>query len=431
MAQQTITLPDIGDFEDVPVAELLVSPGDRLAVDDPIIMIESDKASMEVPAPLAGEVKELLVSIGATISEGAPIIVIDTDVEAGEKSETSSDGTATDDATEAAGAKPAKPPPINETQQSAPDTPAQETRSPAATGMTHASPSVRVFARELGVDLAQVKASGPKGRILREDVSNLVKSVIARSDVAGGRPGGLTPWPKVDFEKYGDTERVSLTRIQKMSSANLARNWAVIPHVTNFDETDITDLEAFRKSVNADYKDDAIKVTMVAFLIKASAMALKAYPRFNASLDGEELVYKKYVHVGFAADTPNGLVVPVVRDCDKKGLVEIARDMALLADKARKYALAPSDMQGGCFSVSSLGGIGGTNFTPIINAPEVAILGATRATTKPVWDGAAFAPRLVQPLSLSWDHRVIDGVAAAVFLKKICELLADFRRAAL
>lgn len=438
MAQQTITLPDIGDFEDVPVAELLVSPGDRVAVDDPIIMIESDKASMEVPAPYAGKVKELLVSVGATISQGAPIAVIEMDTaeESNDAALTPNGSVAVTAATKPPAHEEVEPPRTGQapSQSSAP---VAATDSPRETiGMTHASPSVRAFARELGVDLGQVNASGPKGRISREDISRFVKSAMksgqdAQSPGGAGARAGLLPWPKVDFAKYGEIERTPLTHIQKASGANLARNWSVIPHVTNFDEADITDLEAFRKSVNAEYQEQDAKLTMLAFLIKASAMALKAYPRFNTSLDGEELVQKKYVHVGFAADTPNGLVVPIVRDCDKKGLVEIAQDVAKLADKARNGAVAPSDMQGGCFTVSSLGGIGGTGFTPIINAPEVAILGATRASIKPVWDGAAFAPRFIQALSLSWDHRVIDGVAAAQFLKAVCGLLADFRRAAL
>ncbi|MAW82672.1 MAG: dihydrolipoyllysine-residue acetyltransferase [Parvularcula sp.] len=431
MAQQTITLPDIGDFESVPVAELLVSPGDHIAIDDPLIMIESDKASMEVPAPLAGEVKEILVSVGETISKGAPILVIEADAEAGGRSEPSLNGTAKNEAPEVAVEKSA-PSFACENQQMGPQPAAQEI--PFATlEMTHASPSVRAFARELGVDLSEVTASGPKGRILREDVSRVVKSTMTKSTAAlGGHAGtGLLPWPKVDFEKYGEIERVSLTRIQKVSGANLARNWAVIPHVTNFDEADITDLEAFRKLANEERASEDVKITMVAFLIKASAIALKTFPRFNTSLDGDELVSKKYIHIGFAADTPNGLVVPVIRDCDKKGLVDITRDVSALAEKAREGSLSPSEMQGGCFSISSLGGIGGTNFTPIINAPEVAILGATRSAMKPVWDGKAFQPRLIQPLSLSWDHRVIDGVAAAHFLKKICDVLANVRRAAL
>ena len=431
MVKQTVALPDIGDFEDVPVAALLVSPGDRVAVDDPIIMIESDKASMEVPAPLAGEVKEILVRLGATISKGAPIMIIETDStdESNNSASTLYGAAETPTPTAQEAAEPIAPSAIG---NQAPNVEAP--RQPMISGAVHASPSVRAFARELGVDLLRVKASGPKGRILREDVSGLVKSVMSGGEpsLLGGQTGaGLPAWPKIDFEKYGEIERVSLTRIQKASGGNRTRNWAIIPHVTNFDEADITDLEAFRKSINAEYKDEGVKLTMVGFLIKAAAMALKAYPRFNASLDGEELIFKKYVHVGFAADTPNGLVAPVVRDCDRKGLIDIARDVVALAEKARTGALSPSDMQGGCFSVSSLGGVGGTNFTPIINAPEVGILGAARSAIKPVWDGDAFTPRLIQPLSLSWDHRVVDGVAAAHFLKKICEVLADFRRASL
>ena len=436
MAKQTITLPDIGDFEDVPVAELLVALGDRIAVDDPIIMIETDKASMEVPAPFAGEVKEILVSVGSVVSKDTPIMVIEAEggdapnerdpvlKEPVEKLSTASKSAVSPPA--------ASPPVVAQKNSASPHEPSAGNAPPPTLGSMYAGPSVRAYARELGVDLAQVKATGSKGRILKEDVSNLVKSTMSSGKGAGSGTGvGLLPWPKVDFEKYGDIERTPLTRIQKAAGANLARNWAVIPHVTNFDESDITDLEAFRKTINAECNDQDVKLTMVVFLIKASAIALKAYPRFNASLDGEELVYKKYFHVGFATDTPNGLVVPVVRDCDMKGLADIAREVKVLAEKARKGALGLNDMQGGSFSISSLGGVGGTNFTPIINAPEVAILGATRSAIKPVWDGGAFTPRLIQPLSLSWDHRVNDGVAATQFLKKICELLGDFRRAAL
>ncbi len=433
MADETITLPDIGDFEDVPVAELLVSPGDRIAVDDPLIMIESDKASMEVPAPLAGVVKELLVSIGATISKGAPIAVIEPEALNGAGDDALPSTSVTDAVATPEPKKSVAAAPADKAPNAVSLSPETKAPAPATAEAMHASPSVRAFARELGVDLHNVKATGPKGRILREDVAGLVKSVMSEGGAAtGALPGaGLPPWPSVDFAKYGEIERVPLTRIQKVAGANLARNAIVIPHVANFDEADITELEAFRKSTNDELKDEGVKLTMVAFLIKASAIALKTYPRFNASLDGDDLIFKKYVHIGFAADTPNGLVVPVVRDCDKKGLADIAREMATLARKAREGALSPGDMQGGCFSVSSLGGVGGTNFSPIINAPEVAILGAVRSQIKPVWDGAAFAPRLMQPLSLSWDHRVVDGVAAARFLKKICEVLTDFRRASL
>ena len=414
-----ITLPDIGDYRDVPVVEIHVKPGDAIAADDPLISIESDKATMEVPAPAAGTVHELKVSVGTRVSQGTLIMVLASAAE-----------------------KAATPAPAAQTPTPAPAPAEPKTSAPAAApipapqqpvgGHVHATPSVRALARELGVDLAAIRPTGPKGRILREDVAAHVKRTLASPATAGGAGIGadLPPWPSVDYEKYGPVTREPLSRIQKISGGNLARNWLTIPHVTNFDKADVTDIEAFRQSVNAEAAAGA-KLTMVAFLIKASALALKAFPRFNASLDGDELVLKDYVHVGFAADTPRGLMVPVIRDCDRKGLVEIAAEMRALADKARAGTLAAADMQGGSFSVSSLGGVGGAGFAPIINAPEVAILGAGRAATEAVWDGAAFRPRLVLPISLSWDHRVVDGVAAARFLGHIAATLADFRRAAL
>ena len=414
-----ITLPDIGDYRDVPVVEIHVKPGDAIAADDPLISIESDKATMEVPAPAAGTVHELKVSVGTRVSQGTLIMVL---ASAAEKA-----------ATPAPAAQAPTPAPAPaEPKASAPAAaPIPAPQQPVG-GHVHATPSVRALARELGVDLAAIRPTGPKGRILREDVAAHVKRALASPAAAGGAGIGadLPPWPSVDYEKYGPVTREPLSRIQKISGGNLARNWLTIPHVTNFDKADVTDIEAFRQSVNAEAAAGA-KLTMVAFLIKASALALKAFPRFNASLDGDELVLKDYVHVGFAADTPRGLMVPVIRDCDRKGLVEIAAEMRALADKARAGTLAAADMQGGSFSVSSLGGVGGAGFAPIINAPEVAILGAGRAATEAVWDGAAFRPRLVLPISLSWDHRVVDGVAAARFLGHIAATLADFRRAAL
>ncbi|KOX58920.1 branched-chain alpha-keto acid dehydrogenase subunit E2 [Streptomyces purpurogeneiscleroticus] len=452
-----IALPDIGDYRDVPVIELLVKPGDRLAVDDLILSIESDKATMEVPSPVAGIVREWLVSVGSKVSEGTPILTVEpaegsgaapvpdappaaaaasspqrsavplSRSEAGqdEGSGLSGDGaplTPTLSRT-GEGAGRASPEPIQAE-------PIQATRS-----AVHASPSVRQLARELGVELDRVAATGPKGRILREDVHAFVKAALGASvpapTAASGIGAGLPPWPDVDFAKYGPVRREPLSRIQSLSGANLSRNWLTIPHVTNFDRADVTEIESFRVGLNTETRTPPAKVTMVAFLIKAAASALRAYPRFNSSLAGGELVLKDYVHVGFAVDTPKGLMVPVVRDCDRKGLIEIATEMAAMAEKARAGTLPGSDMQGGCFSVSSLGGIGGDGFTPIINAPEVAILGAARSRTEAVWDGKAFQPRLILPLSLSWDHRVVDGVAAARFLGHVASVLSDLRRALL
>lgn len=418
-----VRLPDIGDYKNVPVVEFLVKPGDIVAVEDPLITVESDKATMEIPAPFAGTIREFAVSIGTRVSQGALLLTIDAAAAAPETKKAEATPAAT----------PSKAEPL--VAANAVPTPASEGSAPAVTMETsagaHATPSVRAFARELGVDLGTVKPSGAKGRILREDITALIKERLAGGSsvqVSGSGIGaGLPAWPAVDFGKFGPVERQPLSRIQMISGGNLARNWLTIPHVTNFDKADVTGLEEFRKELNAANKD--AKVTMVAFLIKASALALKAYPRFNASLDGDELVLKNYVHIGFAADTPKGLMVPVIRDCDRKGVLEIATEMRALADKARGSGLSAADMQGGCFSVSSLGGIGGAGFTPIINAPEVAILGAGRSAMEAIWDGKAFQPRLIMPVSLSWDHRVIDGVAAARFLGHISVLLGDFRRA--
>lgn len=416
-----ITLPDIGDYKDVPVVEIHVKPGDTVSADDPLISIESDKATMEVPAPAAGTVHELKVGVGTRVSQGSPIMVL-----------VASAGETVAAPAPAPQAQPAPAPAAPKAPMpAAMPAPAPAPRQPVS-GSVHATPSVRVLARELGVDLAAIRPTGPKGRILRDDVAAHVKQALASPAAAGGAGIGadLPPWPSVDYEKYGPVTREPLSRIQKISGGNLARNWLTIPHVTNFDKADVTDIEAFRQTINKEAVSGA-KLTMVAFLIKASALALKAFPRFNASLDGDELVLKDYVHVGFAADTPKGLMVPVIRDCDRKGVAGIAAEMRALADKARAGALAAADMQGGCFSVSSLGGVGGAGFAPIINAPEVAILGAGRSAIEAVWDGASFQPRLILPLSLSWDHRVVDGVAAARFLGHIAATLADFRRAAL
>lgn len=417
--RQTINLPEIGDYKDVPVVEILVKPGDVVKLDDPIIVLESDKATIEVPSPLAGTVVELLVGMGQKVSAGAPIAVFETET-------MPRDGTgetreeAVPDAKSQPGISPEAVAPVL-----APSAPAPTLQ---ATSRGHASPSVRAYARELGVALDEVQPSGRKGRVLREDVQSFVKSRIAPPTPAGL---SIPPPSSYDFARYGEVEHIPLTRVQQISGTSLHRNWVTIPHVTNFDEADVTELEAFRKALNAETGDADAKLTMVAFLVKASALALKAHPRFNASLAGDTLVLKNYVHIGVAVDTPKGLLVPVIRDCDRKGVGEIGREIASLAGKARNGRLAPAEMEGGCFSVSSLGGIGGTGFTPIINAPEVAILGAARAQIQARWDGTGFQPRLIMPVSLSWDHRVVDGVAAAHFLGTITRVLGDFRRAAL
>ncbi|TAL26992.1 MAG: dihydrolipoyllysine-residue acetyltransferase [Aquabacterium sp.] len=428
-----LKVPDIGDISDVSVIELLVKPGDAIKAEQSLVTVESDKASMEIPATSAGVLKELLVKVGDKVSEGTVIARL----EAAEGA-----------AKPAAPAPVAAPAPAPAAPAASPGpvatapAPAAEAAAPteptAAGSLPHASPSVRQFARELGVPLAQVGGSGPKGRITHEDVQRYVKGVIGGQGApaaapAGGGVGGLSllPWPKVDFARFGAFDRQPLSRIQKISGANLARNWVMIPHVTNNDEADITELEALRVQLNKENEKAGLKVTMLAFLIKASVAALKKFPIFNASLDGEDLVLKHYFHIGFAADTPNGLVVPVIRDADKKGVLELAQETADLAKAAREGKLTPAQMQGGCFSISSLGGIGGTSFTPIINAPEVAILGVSRSAHKPVWDGQAFVPRLTLPLSLSYDHRVIDGAAAARFNAYLTQLLGDFRRAIL
>lgn len=452
-----IALPDIGDYRDVPVIELLVKPGDRLAVDDLILSIESDKATMEVPSPVAGIVRELLVSVGSKVSEGTPILTVEPAEGSGaapvpdappaaaaasspERSAVpfSRSGEGQSEASGLSGDGAPLTPTLSRTGEGAgrasPE-PIQAEPIQATRGAVHASPSVRQLARELGVGLDRVAATGPKGRILREDVHAFVKAALGAPvpapAAASGIGAGLPPWPDVDFAKYGPVRREPLSRIQSLSGANLSRNWLTIPHVTNFDRADVTEIESFRVGLNTETRTPFAKVTMVAFLIKAAASALRAYPRFNSSLAGGELVLKDYVHVGFAVDTPKGLMVPVVRDCDRKGLIEIATEMAAMAEKARAGTLPGSDMQGGCFSVSSLGGIGGDGFTPIINAPEVAILGAARSRTEAVWDGKAFQPRLILPLSLSWDHRVVDGVAAARFLGHVASVLSDLRRALL
>jgi len=427
-----IQVPDIGDFKDVAVIEVLVKPGDTIKAEQSLITVESDKASMEIPSSHAGVLKELKVKVGDRVSQGSVIAVVEAAGGAAAPAPAPAAAAPAQAAAAPAAATASAPAP----QQAMP---AHQPGTPSAQ-LPHASPSVRRFARELGVPLEEVKGSGPKGRITLEDVQGFVKGVMsgtastkasaakAPAAQAGGALPGLLPWPQVDFAKFGPVERKDLSRIKKISGANLHRNWVMIPHVTNHEDADITELEAFRVTLNKEYEKSGVKVTMLAFLIKACVAALKKFPEFNASLDGDTLVLKQYFHIGFAADTPNGLVVPVIKDADKKGIVQIAKEMNELAAKAREGKLGPADMTGGCFSISSLGGIGGTYFTPIINAPEVAILGVCKSTTKPVWDGKAFQPRLILPLSLSWDHRVIDGASAARFNTYLAQVLADFRR---
>ena len=430
-----IEVPDIGDFKEVEVIEVMVAVGDTIKAEQSLITVESDKASMEIPASQGGVVKEVKVKVGDKVAKGSVVVV----VEGGAASAPAAK-------TEAAAAPAAKAEAKTEATAEAPAAAPASRPAPAAAledanlkpgQLPHASPSVRKFARELGVNLSKVKGSGPKERITAEDVRGFVKQALAAGPVAAasgsgdGAALGLLPWPKVDFTKFGPIEAKPLSRIKKISGANLHRNWVMIPHVTNNDEADITDLEALRVTLNKENEKSGVKVTMLAFLIKAVVAALKKFPEFNASLDGDNLVLKQYYHIGFAADTPNGLVVPVIRDADKKGILQIAQEMTELSKKARDGKISPAEMQGGCFSISSLGGIGGTSFTPIINAPEVAILGVSRSSHKPVWDGKQFVPRLIVPLSLSYDHRVIDGASAARFNAYLGALLADFRRIAL
>lgn len=440
-----IQVPDIGDFDTVEVIEVLVKIGDTVKAEQSLITVESDKASMEIPSSQSGVVKSIDVKVGDKVKQGSVVVHL----EVGAAVVTAAAATSTPSAPSQPAAVPAPAPVVAATPapaaaaaavqaSSAPPPAVGQLEMPASTaGLPHASPSVRKFARELGVDLTLVKGSGPKSRITQEDVQGFVKTALAgkgSAPSAGPALGGgldLLPWPKVDFTKFGAVTPQPLSRIKKISGANLHRNWVMIPHVTNNDEANITDLEALRLTLNKENEKSGVKVTMLAFLIKACVAALKKFPDFNASLDGDQLILKQYFHIGFAADTPNGLVVPVIRDADKKGIIELAQESSELAKKARDGKLSPAEMQGGCFSISSLGGIGGTHFTPIINAPELAILGVSRSFMKPVWDGKQFVPQLTLPLSLSYDHRVIDGAAAARFNAYLCTLLADFRRIAL
>ncbi|MDT8991489.1 dihydrolipoyllysine-residue acetyltransferase [Curvibacter sp. APW13] len=430
-----VTVPDIGDFKDVAVIELLVKVGDTVKAEQSLITVESDKASMEIPSSHAGVVKEIKVKVGDTVNQGDLVLVLEGAAGGAAAAPAASAPAA------AAAAAPAVAAPAATPAVAAAAVPAHNPTA-LAVKVPHASPSVRKFARELGVPLAEVKGSGPKGRITQADVQAFTKAVMggavqtaaiaaaakAAPAAGDGAALGLIPWPKVDFAKFGPIELKELGRIKKISGANLLRNAIMIPAVTNHDDADITDLEAFRVATNKENEKSGIKVTMLAFLIKACVAALKKYPEFNSSLDGDALVYKNYWHIGFAADTPNGLMVPVIKDADKKGIFQISQEMSELAKKAREGKLSPAEMSGATFTISSLGGIGGRYFTPIINAPEVAILGVCKSTMEPVWDGKAFQPRLMLPLSLTWDHRVIDGAAAARFNVYLAQILGDFRR---
>ena len=456
MALIEIQVPDIGDFDAVTVIELLVKPGDTVQAEQSLITVESDKASMEIPSSHAGVVQALRVQIGDQVKQGSVVLALEVADGAAAAPAAAAPAPASAPDSGAASASPATvsaPKSPEAAVNQAPAAPALVAASAAApvpahqptaapTGkLPHASPSVRKFARELGVPLAEVAGTGPKGRITQADVQAFTQSVMAgrlqtqaqaaKAPAASAGTGvglDLLPWPKVDFAKFGAVERKELSRIKKISGANLHRNWVMIPHVTNNDEADITELEAFRVSTNKENEKSGVKVTMLAFVIKAVVAALKKFPEFNASLDGDTLVYKQYYHIGFAADTPNGLVVPVLKNADQKGILQISQEMGELAKKARDGKLGAADMQGGSMSISSLGGIGGTHFTPIINAPEVAILGLSKSAMQPVWDGKGFQPRLMLPLSLSYDHRVIDGAAAARFNAYLGAVLADYRR---
>ncbi|MGO9902558.1 MAG: dihydrolipoyllysine-residue acetyltransferase [Solirubrobacteraceae bacterium] len=424
-----VSVPDIGDFAGVPVIEILVSVGQQVAVDDSLVTLESDKASMDVPSPAAGTVAEIHVKIGDPVSQGDLLLTL-----------AAPGGAAAPEPDDGAPA-PAAGPTSRQASTPEPPAPAPAPRPAQSAngdghggGAVYASPSVRRIARELGVSLAAITGSGRKGRITVQDVQNAgAAAAAAAAAPAAAASGGLSlaPWPSVDFEQYGPVERVPRTRIQRISAPVLARNWVMIPHVTHNDEADITELEVWRKQLNAEHARDELKFTMLTFLVAACVATLKQFPGFNAALDGEDLVLRRYYNIGFAADTPGGLVVPVIKEADRKGLAEIAQDMADLSNKARQGKLGPSEMSGGTFTISSLGGIGGTSFTPIINAPEVAILGVTRSATKPVWNGSAFEPRLLLPLSLSYDHRVIDGAAAARFVAYLVKVIGDLRRALL
>jgi pyruvate dehydrogenase E2 component (dihydrolipoamide acetyltransferase) len=433
-----IVIPDIGDFDEVTVIEVMVAAGQTIKVEQSLITVESDKASMEIPSSHAGVVQDIKVKLGDKVAKGSLIALVQAAAGAALTTSDAAPAVAPTAAIPAPAAVAAPAPAAAEKPAPTASLPAHEPTAPKG-ALPHASPTIRKLARELGVPLAEVKGSGPKGRITQIDVESFVKAVMSGSVQTqaqaakspanqGGAMPGLLAWPVVDFAKFGPVERKDLSRIKKISGANLHRNWVVIPHVTNHDDADITELEAFRVSTNRENEKAGVKVTMLAFLIKACVGALKKFPDFNASLDGDQIVLKQYFHIGFAADTPNGLMVPVIKDADKKGVLQISQEMGELAKKARDGKLSPAEMTGGCFSISSLGGIGGRYFTPIINAPEVAILGVCKSNMEPRWDGQQFQPRLMLPLSLSWDHRVIDGASAARFNAYLCQILGDFRR---
>ncbi|TAJ83449.1 MAG: dihydrolipoyllysine-residue acetyltransferase [Gallionellaceae bacterium] len=442
---KNVLVPDIGSYKDVPVIEVAVKAGDQIKAEQTLLTLETDKATMDVPAPFDGVVKEVKVKVGDKVSEGMLIVTIE-----------ASDAAAATQTTTAASAQVATPTVAASTPTANPSQPTQPSHTPlirgeqtrggaesapspdkgrAGEGFAHASPSIRRFARELGVSLSQVKGSGEKGRVTKDDVQNFVKQALAqpRGAVTGGALPGLLPWPEVDFAKFGAVESKPLSRIKKISGANLHRNWVMIPHVTQFEEADISEMEAFRKELGTEYAKENFKITPLAFMLKAAAITLKHFPDFCASLDasGENLVLKKYIHIGVAVDTPDGLMVPVIRDVDQKGIVQLAKELGEVSARAREKKITAADMQGGCFTISSLGGIGGTSFTPIINAPEVAILGVSRSSMKPVWKDGEFVPRLMLPLSLSYDHRVIDGAAGARFTTYLAHVLSDMRRLAL
>jgi pyruvate dehydrogenase E2 component (dihydrolipoamide acetyltransferase) len=421
-----ILVPDIGDYKDVAIIEVMVKAGDKIDAEDNLVTIETDKAAMDVPSPFAGVVKEMKLKVGDTVSQGSLILLLE-----------SSGDTAQPEAVVSDTPAPATEPVAAKSTETKPATPVVQTQeipvvaSSVSTGSAHASPAIRRFARELGVDLTQVKGGGAKGRVTKDDVQQFVKQSLAQP--RGGDGLQVLAMPVVDFAKFGEIETKPLSRIHKISGANLHRNWVTIPHVTQFDEADTSEMEAFRKQLNVEYVKKNIKITPLAFMLKAVAIALKDFPDFNASLDvsGENIVLKKYIHIGVAVDTPGGLMVPVIRDVDQKGIVQLAKELGEVSVRAREKKITAADMQGGCFTISSLGGIGGTAFTPIINAPEVAILGVSRAKMKPVWMDGEFVPRLMLPLSLSYDHRVIDGAAGARFTTHLASVLADVRRMAL
>ncbi len=437
-----VKVPDIGDFDSVEIIEVLVAVGDQVAEEDSLVTVESDKASMEIPSSQAGVVKEVKIKVGDSIKQGDVLIVVEASADTADAPAEAEEKSA-EKAPEKSSEKPAEKAAEKEVEKPAAEptpAPAAEARpsptaniDPVSFKHAHASPAVRKFARELGVDLSKVSGTGRNERIVKEDVQGFVKQAMSSgtgSAAAAGAALGVEPMPQIDFSQWGEVETKALSKINKLTGRFLHRNWVTVPHVTQFDEADITSLEAFRKQSNKDYEKDGVKFTMLSFIMKAVAAGLKKYPRFNSSLEpsGENLIMKHYFNIGVAVDTPDGLVVPVIRDVDKKSLVDISLELREMSAKARDKKLSPADMQGGCMSISSLGGIGGTKFTPIVNAPEVAILGVSKADMKPVWNGSEFEPRLMCPLSLSYDHRVIDGAEGARFITYVCHLLADARR---